>query len=92
MVSSFSCFTYKLATRLKALEKKYTFCNNTLYVLRNHYMGLLNILIFYFIITNFIRLNGKINIMNTNILNLFSSNIGNYLFSQKTQNSVSDCR
>lgn len=92
MVSSFSCFTYKLATRLKALEKKYTFCNNTLYVLRNHYMGLLNILIVYFILTNFIRLNGKINIMNTNILNLFSSNIGNYLFSQKTQNSVSDCR
>lgn len=55
-------------------------------------MGLLNILIFYFIITNFIRLNGKINIMNTNILNLFSANIGNYLLSQKTQNSVSDCR
>lgn len=29
MVSSFSCFTYKLATRLKALEKK----NNTLSVI-----------------------------------------------------------
>lgn len=89
MVSSFSCFTYKLATRLKALEKKYTFCNNTLYVLRNHYMGLLNILIVYFILTNFIRLNGKINIMNTNILNLFSSNIGNYLCYHRRRRTLS---
>lgn len=52
-------------------------------------MGLLNILIVYFILTNFIRLNGKINIMNTNILNLFSSNIGNYLCHHRRRRTLS---
>lgn len=60
MVSSFSCFTYKPATKLISSGKK-----NTLYVLRNQetkpYIDC-----FGFFLTNFTRLNGKININQNN--------------------------
>lgn len=73
MVSSFSCFTYKPATKLKSSwKKKY----NTLYVLRNQETKP------YIDCLGFTRLNGKININQNNeywYTECFSSNIGNYL-------------